>query len=304
MKSIQKILILSLCLIETGCTTIPTAITEGQNYAKNMEAEKDVVATIEAYGKYRERCYPYINAKKSTLASDIALTVFLAPLAVPLEIRKYIKTGNFFEYHEAREACFYGDALSEQNINFDCLQDWRKGDDYYESDECILYRRNIHKSDVGYFDYKRFLPKNSPINTDSKFLTLIKYYDKIKDCDNLRNVTTDEIAACKNKVKDITIKMATSGVKCMEAYEKEYSEKLDSEGSWYEWAINHDPYEIKRQLLMVGEYDMALYSSPIPVYGKQEALNEVKKTLKDFGKDHLCNIDGWKADIKKMGYHM
>ena len=53
MKSIQKILILSLCLIETGCTTIPTATTEGQNYAKNMEAEKDVVATIEAYGKYQ-----------------------------------------------------------------------------------------------------------------------------------------------------------------------------------------------------------------------------------------------------------
>lgn len=57
----------------------------------------------------------------------------------------------------------------------------------YNSDECIIFRRNNNeetKLKTGAFDYKRFLPKNSAVKTDTDFLLLVNKYKEYKNDEN------------------------------------------------------------------------------------------------------------------------
>lgn len=282
-----------------GCTTISTVTKEGQEFATQLESKKDTILTLDKYKTYARRCDVYTDALKGDWFRQIASTVILAPVWLIY----YVKTGNFYPYLSAREECFYNDGLAEKDVDFGCLREW-ESKKYYNSDKCIVYRRYIHDTNVDYFDYKRFLPQNTKIKTDDDFQNLVKYYDTISNCDKMSQATTTEKQECRDRIRENTIKMATTGIKCIEAYKDEYTEELDYEGRWYEWAIDHDPYGMKKKLMWFGEYTAAHFTPTQPVYSKQEALNAVKETLQKFGREHVCEIDGWQADIKKLGYKL
>lgn len=300
---------LLLCFALTACTTIATATKEGQEFAAQLENEKDTISILDKYKTYENRCDDYMYALQNDsrgvlgVFPSIYTTVILAPISIPVWTIRYMATGNFYPYLSAREKCFFNDGLAEKDIDFGCLREW-DSKEYYNSDKCIVYRRNIHDTSVDYFDYKRFLPKNSNIKTDDDFRNLVKYHNTISKCDTMSQATTTEKQECRDKIRENTIRMATTGIKCTEAYKDEYTEELDSQGRWYEWAIDHDPYGAKKTLMWLGEYAAAHFTPAHPVYSKQEALNSVKQTLQTFGKEHLCKIDGWQADIRKLGYKL
>ncbi len=289
-----------LCVALTACTTIETARKNGQELAKQLEAEQDVIEILDKYSLYTKRCNNYVSLSGKGLSEEIEMYIIFAPLLV---IRYCLGYDNFFPYHSEREYCYSYDGYAEANTNFDCIDSWRNSD-YYNSDECILYRRNLHESKVKYFDYKRFLPINTPINTDEKFLALVKFYNTRFDCDNLENVTTQEKQDCKNKVIKTTVQMATTGVKCIDVYSKEYKEFLDEKGSWFGWAINHDPLATKRMVYYTAGAAAAYWIPEQPVYSRIEALEEITQSVAEWGQEHVCDTIGWQTEIRRMGYNL
>lgn len=283
-----KYLLLGACVALCGCTSISTALKQGEELANKLEIEKDVILTLDEYGSYISAIETY-NSRCRKDEKEENGDIFARSLGLA-------------GFRTAQ--CYSNESLAEHNMHFGCWQEWREGSEYYNSDNCIVFRRNMHESKVGYYDYKRFLPDNTIIKTDDEFIILYHYYLTINKCDKLEQATTDEKQKCKDSIRDNTIKMATTGISCLEAYTDEYTEKLKKEGSWYEWAIDHDPYAAKRYFAFIGEYAAANYTPVQPVYTKAEALNEVKEELQWFGDEHLCKIDGWKTEIRKLGYKL
>ncbi len=307
----HKYLLLGACVVLCGCTSVSTALKQGEELANNLETEKDVILTLDKYTIYQNRCVNYKSALKGVSdgktwgpVNYIGVSILFAPISIPAFTIYYMSTGNFYPYLNEREICYSNDGFAEQNIDFACLQEWRQGEEYYNSDDCIVFRRNIHESRVGYFDYKRFLPDNTIVKTDDDFLALRKYYLKTSECDNLKQVTTSEKQECKDVIRANTIKMATTGISCMDSYKDEYKEKLNELGEWYEWAIDHDPYGNQKYLRAIGEYTAAYFMPVQYVYSEQEALKEIKSKIQQFSKEHFCKIDGWKTEIRKLGYKL
>lgn len=197
----------------------------------------------------------------------------------------------------------------EQNMQYECLED-----DYndYHSDNCILYRRNLHPSKVAYFDYKRLLPQDTFVDTDEKFLEMAEYYKNIKE--NLEKCSTEggektsqEIQSCKNNLFKPLYQYERFGMKpCMDSAPEEYKESLQKTIKWYKWAIDHDPYgQIK--ILKKTEQETGLptgwqYIYPDPVWSKSEAQEEAIEDIQSFGKTHLCSTDSYKNDLQKLGF--
>ena len=72
----------------------------------------------------------------------------------------------------------------------------------YDSDRCIIARRNLPKENVlCWFDYKSFIPKDLNL-TDDQFKDVVEEYEKMvnNDC-NYGERTTEEIHQCKEERK-------------------------------------------------------------------------------------------------------
>ena len=172
----NKKIINTLCFsLLVGCAPIPMdnevlnknnisyTLDSYQNYQKLFKG--NIGENIKSNRKYDTRKYECLGS--SLFAFGLTL-----PYCFTLEEKKDYTT------------------LAETN-SLECL--------YLEenSDECIIYRRNHKKEDskVNFFDYKRFLPKNSNIKTDEDFLHLFKIYNKNKE----------EEQACYNEIQSNTL---------------------------------------------------------------------------------------------------
>ncbi len=251
-----------------------------------LETSKDPVEIIKAYKKY----------PTASDCSQAKTDIYLSPLTVvgTLGLGAPFLLGSL----NTLRLC---NTLSEPGTKFSCIT----GD---SSDDCILWRRNTPDSDVGYFDYKRFLPNNSLIKTDDDFKKLVSYYnDNITQCNKMSDKTSEEKEACKETVANNTRTLAVSKVHCSMLYTEEYHEKLQETAKWYNWAINHDPNEAVRVVQYYAQTVSEWNSSKFyyrPVRSKSEALKETQDSLTAFAEEHFCTIDNWKQDLKKLGARM
>lgn len=148
--------------------------------------------------------------------------------------------------------------------------------DYYHSDECILVRRNTPESTVGYFDYKKFLPQNSVINTDDKFNLLAERYRKLfrtdknqTYCQSLKETTSSEKLQCE-KYANRYIEQVVYGTVplCRNSTPTEYAEFLEA---------------LTRKALI---YNFSSY--------------DIDNAIEDLGIHHFCATDNMKEDLYKM----
>lgn len=205
--------------------------------------------------------------------------------------------------------CKCVESFLEQDIKHKCINGY---DTDYDSDECILYRRNLHTSKVGYFDYKRFLPQDTFVDTDEKFITMVDYYKDIQEnldkCSNGdTEKTSEEIKFCKDKLLKPLYNYERVGLQpCNKFVPDEYKETLQSAIKWYKWAINHDPYEqiklLKKLQQQTGLPTGWQYIYPEPVLSKLDAKDEFINRINAFGKKNLCSTDFYKVDLQKLGF--
>lgn len=248
----NKFSVLTICLTIAGCATTNESIK--QDNLTNINNNKDPIEVINFYQQYAK------NACEN-----------------------YYKRPAFGRWIIGKDECIKQDSMAEKGIDFACLDSWRQGEKYYNSDECIVQRRQMHPTKVNYFDYKRFLPDNTQIQTDDKFLWLVDYYSaRMSDCETQKDITTTERQSCKEYVKDTTIKIAKNKVKCSDLY------KMSSK--------NADKYT-ETLGLWAHHYNNFIYS-----YGDtpQSAKQTINEWAKDFGKNNLCDISGWEKDMNKL----
>ena len=274
----KKYIILPVALMCAACVSVEKITSEAQEFASQLETDKDPIKVIEAYKTYTGLCHwKWWAGAGYNLAPDQA-------------------------------ECIRRDSMAERGIDFICvgLSTSYNDDKKYDSDECILYRRSekFHKSDVEYFDYKRFLGATSPIKTDKDFLKLVERYNNISECDKLSETTEVEKEACKEKRRNEIRMLAKQSVPCMEFIKDEYIEKLNNAGKWYKWAINHDPNEGVRLMRSMGYNQYVSNLSYQPVWERAEARQEVKEKITEFGKENLCTTTDWQQEIKKLGFNL
>lgn len=173
--------------------------------------------------------------------------------------------------------------LSEPDINLNCANEQN------QSDECILYRRTIHKSLVNYFDYKRLLGQNSIIKTDAEFLHLVAYYNQIdKTCDSMPEKTTTEKQECKDQKIALLQRMVHERIKCSELVPQEYQDFIFKEKLYYQDQLNQYKTCKKHKC---GDYDV------------EGSFRGAKKSVVDSGKwfseRYMCVADDWESKIFK-----
>lgn len=138
------------------------------------------------------------------------------------------------------------------------------------SDECILQRRK-HKegSSICWFDYKRFLPKGSKINSEQEFLYLTEAGHHLineKYCEKTPELTTKERENCKEKVK-VFLKQLILGKAphCRDTIPEEY-----------------------RKFLLEGRYVKE---------DVKATLSYKVPALQKFGSENFCSVQGWEDDV-------
>lgn len=197
----KKILISTLVILAmAGCASYTKPID------KDVLKQNKISYTLDIYNTYKGKNLNNISSieeEKAGNAKDVNaaiglgfFTTGLSLLFLPIIEREYD----------------YTTLMEQQALKCHYLKD--------NSDECIIYRRNHSQEDseIGFFDYKRFLPKDSNIKNDDDFLRLFKKYkeyeyeiekcfevvnsnqltssereEKYNECSNLRNIVDNKL---------------------------------------------------------------------------------------------------------------
>ena len=204
----KKIFCMTLCLLITACVSTEQAKTNGIKFAFELETRADPIEVIETYLHYFENGITYNH--------EMGTANILRTWACGKTTGMYPsnKNGKYVDYN----SCLTAQQLMRPEITYECFA--QDNETIYNSDTCILQRRNTPPSNVKFFDYQRFLGKNSSIQTDEDFLKLVllylksknceqvvdsvkcalnKSYAEMMDCDNPGEKTQAEIETCKNK---------------------------------------------------------------------------------------------------------
>lgn len=143
-----------------------------------------------------------------------------------------------------------------------CAYNTINNQDEYNSDECILYRRNINKlSEICFFDYKKYLPKNSKISNDEQFINLITIYRKLfrskqawddedigfyeyvktySHCDLLKEVTTQERKQCQDDDEKFIFQIVNGTAPyCKDKVPEQYKNELKYTEFSFDFEIAH-----------------------------------------------------------------
>ena len=286
----------------------PVSITTkgiAEQVEKKLSSERDIFNTLGVFSdlyltsEYRERkgemydkyCVDYVD--KGTKV-NIHIENNNSSMNERIEIMKKFaepnaKIGCYFDIHR-----YVYDWSSETETN-----DVNEMKAYYDSDECIMARRNEHSS-ICFFDYKRFLPTTSKINGDQKFREAINLYwqyfrrgysfDKrsfITYCDTLKEVTTAEKEQCEKNSRDFVIQYVNGKAPlCRNKVPNEYKTFMSK--------LNNGVSKINN--FLQDDINSNIFSSKLDkqIHGGIMALGlgEAKaKTIKEFGIKHFCIPD-------------
>ena len=174
---------------------------EAENYVKNLEQQKSIASTIDAYKNYFDiDDYQNQYGMTTNLSNSFQEHFFGESLKTPMTCQPFSKK------YDINRFFYYMKNLLRQDIRLECVcSDYNTNSDQniYKSDDCILYRRNLTYSPIAFFDYKRFLPNDSFIQTEKQFAFLYDIWKiRLEACqDNLDK----EKKACK-KLPDMTTK--------------------------------------------------------------------------------------------------
>lgn len=228
---------------------------EAETYAQELEASKDIVKVIESYVKYSKpdsNLYKYAAScnPNKPLSRDCQFAYALAEPGTKYECLFWYNCINIFP--DMHESCSGGP----------------------KSDECILYRRNMHKTQVAFFDYKRFLGNDTRIKDDATFLKFVNAYTTNAGCETWQETTSSEKQVCKERIDNVFRKALKTKVHCRDFVELEYKHWLSQ------------AYDKYKQSL-----DWASSST--------EALEYIKDEANDFAKKYLCDMNGWQKELFK-----
>lgn len=228
-----------------------------QELAQDLETTKDPVMIMEAYIKYFQN-----NISCDEYAGKILCK------GTELPNNSHI-----------------AEALAEPGTKYECLTG------YYcipiapdmhiscsggsQSDECIVYRRKLHETNVAYFDYKRFLEKDTRIKDDATFLRFAHAYNKNAGCETEKETTSLEKQGCKERRDNFFRQAVKQKIHCRDFVESEYrkwlKDALYTYNSWkQDWKYSHE-----------------------------EAMEQVKEKADSFSKMYLCDVSGWQKEIFK-----
>lgn len=211
------------------------------------------------------------------------------------DVIETIKQYEKYKYrcYNGKTECISGEAFAINGTDFGC-SDSSRDRDYYNSDKCILFRRENGNSKTDYFDYKRFLPKNTKIKTEEDFLKVVNYYNYAwEDCDNIKTSTEElttqekqeqeqQVKTCHTKVEKTTLKMAMKNLNlmCSETHEQEYTKEL-------EWHGNR-----------LFKYYIAGRLNP-GTSDYYHIMQIHKDAIKLFGAEHGCDTSDWEGKVLK-----
>lgn len=289
MKKSSIFILCIACLNITSCAIPPE--TQKLSVAQELEKNPDLVKTLEIY-----TCLPSF-----------------------LGHRDYLYSGCNKQVTESNE-------FKEQGINYDCLD--RNALDYTNTtDECILYRREVRQSKINYFDFRRFIPSDSHIKTETDFLaTANKFHalrSKLKECETQNERTSYEKQACKDALLEPIIQFSEQGKKPCKIIEKsEYQKMLKSRIVWFKWVTKHEIKDTTqkclnayantiKQLTDLGQwrdaYEIKEYCAAahdFPVLDKNAATTKIRESIEQFGTANLCSTDDYKTELKKLGLEL
>lgn len=252
MKNAITICLTVLSLI--GCTKTPPLsepnMQNAEQFAQELEASKDPVKVMDAYITYFQSDIKYYH--------NMGNIVFYG-----IEIAGIDPLGN-----NIAKGGIIAQALAEPGTKWRCISD-------DQSDECILYRRNRHETKVAYFDYKRFLGNNTRVKDDNDFLKLARIYSNATKCETLKEATSLEKQACKDRREKALRLAVKQKVHCKDLVEIEYKEEL---------AARHRSYQLNVDVWR---------------YSHSAAMQDISKDIHSFADEYMCNISGWERDMFK-----
>lgn len=183
----KYILFVITLFMVAGCIYNKNYESDAQNYTIQLEQEKSIAGALDAYTNKFVRIK---NLDSFFNKNDIIGQYRNIPLIC----------GD-------RQDFMYTKYLIQTDLQLDCIcSDYDKN--VYESDECILYRRKLEYSPISFFDYKRFLPDTSFIQTEQHFAFLSDIWKQHKsacddnfrkeknDCEYSTELTTKERKIC------------------------------------------------------------------------------------------------------------
>jgi len=222
-----------------------------EQFAQELEAAQDPVKVMDAYITYFQR-------SPDTFPGNITI-----PEAC--EYRDY-------KDHQDRydpQKCAIAEALAEPGTLYAC------NDKENQSDECILYRRNRHATEVGYFDYKRFLGDGTRIKDDKAFVMFAQVYKDIEECEKEPDTTSAEKQECRER-QEKYLRLATKQkIHCKKFVENQYKKELWWRRSGYQ--------------LEVGGWH----------YPHSTSINSQREVISKFADRYMCDITGWESDMFK-----
>lgn len=258
--------------ILSACVSTETKIQRASIFANELESSTDPLDIIKAYNAVNGQCHEYAQNK------------WLIPI-----------------FDRQSQECYNELSVSLPGTQIGCMISNFDGPAFWNSDECIVYRRT-HTEDEVIFDYKRFLPKNSPIKTDDDFKKWVKYFKYDNECKKNDKTTTTEYENCISNVQTNARLMASQLVDCKVLYEQTYTEFLKEQGEWYEEQLYFDPIGTANLLASIGDYFTANIYANARKLSYSEIVDRLQESIEDFGNKHLCSVKKWKSEMKEQGY--
>ena len=239
----KRVITLALCLITISCTLVDNT-ERAKEIASRLEDSKDVITSIKTYNSFWPGCFTTYENRKT---GD-----------------KYGKYNGGCNKSVLKE-------LSQPQVDLGCMYKNWDTDEYYNSDKCITQRRKHTASNSGFFDYKRFLPKDNNVNTEENWVNLAEFYRDKDYCESeYDEMTTSEKQACKDFNEASTLKLATAKtkVKCKEVYKARFHKAVEN-------------------FLHICVYCNDFYA--------------VKNAVYEWGREHLCAVDDeWDAGLNDL----
>lgn len=154
------------------------------------------------------------------------------------------------------------------------LDNYKCFDTTDQSDECVLFRRdNKYETEVQYFDYKRFLGKNSRIKNDAMFKMFLDVYQDIENCDKEQGITSVEKEECRQRQEKYIRLAAKQRIPCKKFVELQYKEELKKNIRHYRFwvmSMGHSHYDI---------------------------IENTDRFFRKFADKYKCDVSDWENDM-------